>query len=424
MLTRIYGIAFADAKSLKQHLKMLEEAKKRDHKKLGTKLALFKFYDTVGSGFAVWLPNGAKLRAKLEQLLFKLHQIKGYEPVQGPQILKAELWKTSGHYENYKEFMYTTKADDQEFCIKPMNCLGHIKVFEADLRSYKDLPLRFFEFGTVHRHEKSGVLNGLFRTRGFTQDDAHIFCRPDQIQDEIFAVLDFLSALMLTFDFEYSIELATRPDKFVGSDEIWQTATTAIVDALKAKQLEYSIDEGGGAFYGPKIDIKITDAIGRKWQCGTVQVDFNMPERFNINYVDQDNSKATPVMLHRALLGSFERFIGILIEHYAGEFPFFIAPNQVDIIPINENHHGYAKAILADLRQLNVDARIIDKNESLNKRIRFAETSKTPILLVIGDEELKNQTVAVRNRRTKLKTQTTLKEFLEMVKTMMAINLV
>ena len=386
-------------------------------------LICLEFYESVGSGFAVWLPNGAKLKAKLENILFRLHQIKGYEPVQGPQMLKADLWKTSGHYENYQEFMYNVKVDDQEFCIKPMNCLGHIKVFESDLRSYKDLPLRFFEFGAVHRHEKSGVLNGLFRTRGFTQDDAHIFCRPDQIQDEIFSVLDFLSALMKVFDFDYSIELATRPSKFVGSDIIWQTATKAIEDALKAKQLDYDIDEGGGAFYGPKIDIKITDAIGRKWQCGTVQLDFNLPTRFNISYIDQNNSKVTPVMLHRALLGSFERFIGILIEHYAAEFPFFIAPNQVDIIPISEDHQNYAKSILSALSSLNIDARILDKNESLNKRIRFAETSKTPILVIIGDRELKDQTVAVRNRRKKLKTQTTLKEFLDMVKTMTAINL-
>jgi len=333
MLTRIYGTAFATKDALQKYLKMLEEALKRDHRKLGKELELWLFDEEVAPGMPIWLPRGAMLRANLEKLLFSAHIRRYYEPVRGPELLKSEMWKISGHYYNYKENMYFTEIEHdeenkpaEEYGIKPMNCLAHVKIFGHKTRSYKELPLRFFEFGTVHRHEKSGVLHGLLRVREFTQDDAHIFCRPDQIEEEVIKVLDFVDSIMQRFGFEYEMEISTRPEKSIGSDEIWEKATDALKEALNKLGREYGIDEGGGAFYGPKIDIKITDAIGRKWQCGTIQVDFNLPERFDISYVDENNERKRPVMIHRAIIGSFERFIAILTEHYAGEFPTFIAP--------------------------------------------------------------------------------------------------
>ncbi|XMD56870.1 threonyl-tRNA synthetase [Campylobacter lari subsp. concheus] len=416
MLTRIYGTAFADKESLNEYLKIIEEAKKRDHRKLGNEMKLFAFDDEIGGGLPIWLSNGAKLRSKLEHLLYKAHRLRGYEPVRGPELLKADAWKISGHYANYKENMYFTQIDEQEYGIKPMNCVGHIKIYQSDIRSYRDLPLKFFEYGVVHRHEKSGVLHGLFRVREFTQDDAHIFCMPSQIKEQVLEILSFVDTLMKAFEFDYEMEISTRPAKAIGDDEIWDIATKALKEALDEQGLKYGIDEGGGAFYGPKIDIKITDALKRKWQCGTIQVDFNLPSRFKLEYTDADNEKKQPVMLHRAILGSFERFIGILVEHCAGELPFFIAPTQVAIVPISQNHHDYAKEIARQLLELGIDSEIYNKNESLNKKIRTAEKAHVPMILVLGDEEVANQSVALRNRRAKEQKTMTLDEFITLTK--------
>jgi len=399
MLTRIYGIAFADKESLKDYVTMIEEAKKRDHRKIGNELKLFTFDEEVGAGLPIWLPNGGRLRSKLEQLLFKAHRQRGYQPVRGPELLKSDAWKVSGHYQNYGENMYFTVIDEAEYGIKPMNCLGHIKVFQNEVRSYRDLPLKFFEYGVVHRHEKSGVLHGLFRVREFTQDDAHIFCTPDQIKENVIEILSFVDSIMSAFGFKYEMEISTRPEKSIGDEAYWIAATQGLKKALDENGIKYGIDEGGGAFYGPKIDIKITDALKRKWQCGTIQVDFNLPERFDISYVDANNEHARPVMLHRAILGSFERFIGILIEHTSGEFPFFIAPTQAVLIPISDAHLDYAKKLANELMAEGIDVEVSSKNESLNKRIRNAETMRVPMILVIGDAEVENQSVAVRDRR-------------------------
>ncbi|MBX1934935.1 threonine--tRNA ligase [Campylobacter lari] len=416
MLTRIYGTAFADKESLNEYLKIIEEAKKRDHRKLGNEMKLFAFDDEIGGGLPIWLSNGAKLRSKLEHLLYKAHRLRGYEPVRGPELLKADAWKISGHYANYKENMYFTQIDEQEYGIKPMNCVGHIKIYQSDVRSYRDLPLKFFEYGVVHRHEKSGVLHGLFRVREFTQDDAHIFCMPSQIKEQVLEILSFVDTLMKAFEFDYEMEISTRPAKAIGDDEIWDIATKALKEALDEQGLKYGIDEGGGAFYGPKIDIKITDALKRKWQCGTIQVDFNLPSRFKLEYTDADNEKKQPVMLHRAILGSFERFIGILVEHCAGELPFFIAPTQVAIVPISQNHHDYAKEIARKLLELGIDSEVYNKNESLNKKIRTAEKAHVPMILVLGDEEVANKSVALRDRRAKEQKTMTLDEFITLTK--------
>ncbi|OCL88550.1 Threonine--tRNA ligase 2 [Aliarcobacter thereius] len=413
MITRIYGISFFDKKALNAYITMLEEAKKRDHRKLGTELELFTFNDEVGAGLPLWLPNGARLRSKLEHLLYKAHRVRGYEPVRGPEILKADMWRTSGHYANYKENMYFTTIDEQEYGIKPMNCVGHIQIFDNDLVSYKELPKKFFEYGVVHRHELSGAMHGLFRVREFTQDDAHIFCTQNQIKDVIFEVLEFVDSLLKLFDFKYEIEVSTKPEKAIGDDVFWETTTKAIMNALDEKNISYGIDEGGGAFYGPKIDIKILDAIGRKWQCGTVQIDMNLPSRFNISYINEKGEKEQPVMIHRAILGSFERFIGILTEHCAGEFPFAIAPTQVIFIPIAEPHVAYAKELQKELIENDLDSSIYDMNESLNKRIRMAEKQRVPMLVILGDEELANKTVALRDRRKREQSNLSKDEFLQ-----------
>ena len=416
MITRIYGIAFFDKAALNEHIRLLEEAKKRDHRKLGTELELFTFNDDVGAGLPLWLPNGARLRSKLEHLLYKAHRVRGYEPVRGPEILKAEMWKISGHYANYKENMYFTTIDEQEYGIKPMNCVGHIQIFKNSLVSYKDLPLKLFEYGVVHRHEKSGVMHGLFRVREFTQDDSHIFCTQNQIKEVIFEVLEFVDAIMKMFDFKYEIEVSTRPEKAIGDDIFWEKTTKGIMDALDENNIEYGIDEGGGAFYGPKIDIKILDAIGRKWQCGTVQVDMNLPSRFQAEYINEEGHKEQPVMIHRAILGSFERFIGILTEHCGGEFPFIIAPTQVIFIPIAPQHVDYAKQLQKELLQIDVDSKIFDKNESLNKRIRNAEKQRVPMIVVIGDEEVANEKIALRDRRKREQSELSKDAFITLLK--------
>ncbi len=415
MLTRIYGVAFADKVSLKEYLDRMAEAEKRDHRKIGNEMKLFTFREEVGAGFPIWLPAGARMRSRLEDLLFKAHRKRGYEPVRGPEMLRSDLWMTSGHYQNYGENMYFTQIDDIEFGVKPMNCVGHIKVYEHDLHSYRDLPLKYFEYGVVHRHEMTGALHGLFRVREFTQDDAHIFCTAEQIEEQIIEVIDFVDKIMKTFGFDYKMMISTKPEKAVGDDEVWEIATEARKDAMEANGLPYDIDEGGGAFYGPKIDIKITDAIGREWQCGTVQLDFNLPERFGLEYTGEENAKIQPVMIHRAILGSFERFIGILTEHYAGEFPMFIAPTQVAIIPIARTHNAYAKEIADKLMDIGADSEIFDKNESLNKRIRTAEKGRVPMIIVIGDEEVANKKVAVRDRRERVQYELGEDEFLALI---------
>lgn len=416
MLTRIYGIAFADKESLKAHLEQVAQAEKRDHRKIGAEMKLFTFREEVGAGFPIWLPAGARMRSRLEQLLFKAHRKRGYEPVRGPEMLRSDLWKVSGHYQNYGENMYFTNIDEIEFGVKPMNCVGHIKVYEHDLHSYRDLPLKYFEYGIVHRHEMTGALHGLFRVREFTQDDAHIFCTADQIEEQIIEVVDFVDKIMSTFEFNYKMMISTKPEKAVGDDTVWEISTNALKNAMDKNKLPYEIDEGGGAFYGPKIDIKITDAIGREWQCGTIQLDFNLPERFELEYNGEENAKIQPVMIHRAILGSFERFIGILTEHYAGEFPMFIAPTQVAIVPIAETHVAYARELGDKLIDMGADYEIFDKNDSLNKRIRTAEKGRVPMIIVLGDEEVNSKCVAVRDRRTREQYNLSESEFLTLIK--------
>ncbi|EAK0830711.1 threonine--tRNA ligase [Campylobacter fetus] len=415
MLTRIYGTAYADKESLKEHIRIIEEAKKRDHRKLGAEMKFFTFDEDIGVGLPIWLPNGARLRSRLEHKLYRTHRLRGYEPVRGPEILKSDAWKISGHYANYKENMYFTVIDEQEYGIKPMNCVGHIKVYQSEIRSYRDLPLKFFEYGVVHRHEKSGVLHGLFRVREFTQDDAHLFCMPNQIKENVYEILSFVDTLMSAFGFTYEMEISTKPAKAVGDDAVWEIATKALKDALDEKGLKYGIDEGGGAFYGPKIDIKITDALKRKWQCGTIQVDFNLPARFDLGYIDENNERKQPVMLHRAIMGSFERFIGILLEHTAGELPFWIAPTQVVIIPISNEHHKYANEVRSLLLDMNVDSEVFNKNETLNKKIRTAEKQRVPMIIVLGDNEVANRGVALRDRRAREQKDMSLDEFLSFI---------
>ncbi len=430
MLTRVYGTAFASKDALQKYLKMLEEAQKRDHRKLGKELELWLFDEEVAPGMPIWLPKGAMLRANLEKLLFSAHIRREYEPVRGPELLKSEMWKISGHYYNYKENMYFTQIahdeeerEPEEYGIKPMNCLAHVKIFAHKTRSYKELPLRFFEFGTVHRHEKSGVLHGLLRVREFTQDDAHIFCRPEQIEEEVIKVLDFVDTIMQKFGFSYEMEISTRPEKSIGSDEIWEKATNALKQALDKLGKNYGIDEGGGAFYGPKIDIKITDAIGRKWQCGTIQVDFNLPERFDISYIDENNEKKRPVMIHRAIIGSFERFIAILTEHYAGEFPTFIAPIKAIFVPIADKHIDYAKEIQKELLQDDIKTEIFASNDSLNKRIRNAEKQRVGYVVIIGDEEVENGLVAIRDRKKREQYKMKKGEFVDMIKKLSEVKI-
>ncbi len=398
MLQRIYGTAFFTQKELDEYLKMLEEAGKRDHRKIATQLDLFHIYhDTAGAGLIFYHPNGAMLRKIIEDYTRAQHLKRGYQLVVTPNILKGKLWEISGHAENYRENMYYFKVDDEDYAVKPMNCPGHILIYKSQTRSYRDLPIRYFELGTVYRQEKAGVLHGLLRVRGFTQDDAHIFLRPEQIKNEVIDVIDFVFDTMNDFGFhDLHIELSTRPEKFMGSVANWDKATAALKDALDTKGLKYDINEGDGAFYGPKIDIKLKDAIGRQWQCGTIQCDFFLPERFELNYVDETGAQAQPVMLHRAILGSLERFIGTLIEHYAGNFPLWLAPNQVAIIPIKNEHQSFAMQIKTALQQADIRVVVDDRNESLSKRIREASVKKIPYQIIIGDKEAQSSQVAVR----------------------------
>jgi threonyl-tRNA synthetase len=406
MLQRVYGTAFADKEALKEHLFRLEEAKKRDHRKLGRELDLFSISEEAGAGFVIWHPKGALLRTLLEDFERREHLKRGYEIVMGPQMLKADLWKRSGHFENYRENMYFTRIKEDEsdsegqvYGIKPMNCLAHMLIYNSKLRSYRDLPLRYFELGTVHRHEPSGVLHGLLRVRCFTQDDAHILCTPEQLQDEITAILEFVAEVMQLFGFTYHMELSTRPEeKSIGSDADWERATDALVQALEANGLAYEVNAGDGAFYGPKIDVKLTDALGREWQCATIQCDFTLPERFDLSYIGADGEKHRPVMLHRVILGSIERFIGILIEHYAGAFPLWLAPEQVRILTVTEAHNAYGAEVEKALREAEVRVTADLRNEKLGKKIREAQLEKIPYMLVIGDQEVAAGTVAPRLR--------------------------
>jgi threonyl-tRNA synthetase len=401
MLQRLYATAFPDRKELKKHLLRLEEARKRDHRKLGRELDLFSFSEEAGAGLVIWHPKGALLRSLLEDFERKEHLRRGYDLVQGPQILRTELWKTSGHYENYRDNMYFTEVEEQSYGIKPMNCLAHMLIFKSKIRSYRDLPQRYFELGTVHRHEKSGVLHGLLRVRGFTQDDAHILCMPEQLDGEIKGVLAFVQDVMGIFGFEYQLEISTRPEKSIGSDKDWEAATKALISALDDSGLPYEINEGDGAFYGPKIDIKIKDALDRSWQCATIQCDFTLPERFDLNYVGQDGEKHRPVMVHRVILGAIERFIGVLIEHFAGNFPLWISPVQAVVVNVTDNQAEYAEKVHKQLLEAGIRVKKDLRNEKLGFKIREAQVDKVPYMLVIGDREMETGTIAPRFRTGK-----------------------
>jgi threonyl-tRNA synthetase len=398
VLQRIYGTAFPSSQALEEFLHMLEEARKRDHRKLGRELDLFSLSEEAGPGLVIYHPKGAMLRTILEDFEKKEHLKRGYQIVMGPQLLRLELWKQSGHLENYRDKMYFTKVEDVEYGIKPMNCLAHMLIYKSQIRSYRDLPIRYFELGTVYRHEKSGELHGLLRVRGFTQDDAHILCRPDQLNDEICAIIEFVDDVMKIFGFEFEMELSTRPEKSIGADEDWERATQALMNALKTKNLPYDVNEGEGAFYGPKIDVKLKDALNRRWQCATIQVDFAMPERFDLTYVGSDGERHRPVMLHRVILGAMERFIGVLIEHYAGAFPVWLAPTQAVLVTVTDRQIPYAEGVYKQLIQKGVRVEKDFRNEKLGFKIREAQVQKIPYMLVIGDREVKEGTMSPRKR--------------------------
>ncbi len=415
VLQRIYGTAFPDQQGLKDYLLMLEEAKKRDHRKLGRDLDLFSLSEEAGPGLVIYHPKGALLRMILEDFERKEHLKRGYQIVIGPQLLRLDLWKRSGHFDHYRDKMYFTKVEDAEYGIKPMNCLAHMLIYKSQIRSYRDLPLRYFELGTVHRHEKSGELHGLLRVRGFTQDDAHILCRPDQLNDEILGIINFVDDVMKIFRFEYEVELSTRPEKSIGTDSDWEQATQALLNALKSKELPFEINEGEGAFYGPKIDVKLKDALNRRWQCATIQVDFAMPERFELSYIGSDGEKHRPVMLHRVILGAMERFIGVLIEHYAGAFPVWIAPVQAILLTVTERHIPYAESVYRQLIQKGLRVEKDLRNEKLGFKVREAQVQKIPYMLVIGDQEEKEQTLSPRKRSGERLSSMRVEEFVRLV---------
>ena len=397
MLQRIYGTSFNKKSALDDYLKLMEEAKKRDHRKIGKSLKLFSFHEE-GVGFPFFHPKGMVLRNILEDYWKEEHRKAGYAEVKTPIILNKSLWVQSGHWDHYKENMYFTKIDEEDYAIKPMNCPGGILIYKCDLHSYRDLPLRMGELGLVHRHELSGVLHGLFRVRCFTQDDAHIFMTPKQIKDEIKGVIDLTDRIYKTFGFDYRVELSTKPENAMGSDEIWEKATNSLEETLIEKKINYTINEGDGAFYGPKIDFHLEDCIGRNWQCGTIQIDFNMPEKFDLYYINKAGEKERPVMLHRTILGSIERFIGILIENYAGAFPLWLAPVQVKLLPIADRHIDYGKKIVKMLKENNIRVEFDKINDKIGAKIRKAEMEKIPYMLIFGDKELEDNVVSVRKR--------------------------
>ncbi|HOW54224.1 MAG TPA: threonine--tRNA ligase [Syntrophorhabdaceae bacterium] len=416
MLTRIYGTAFPDEKSLKDYLTFLEEVKKRDHRRLGKDLDLFSISDEVGAGLVIYHPKGALLRWLLEDFERREHLKRGYHFVVGPHILKLDMWKKSGHFENYRENMYFTKVDEVEYGIKPMNCLSHIMVYKSQVRSYRELPLRYFELGTVCRHEKSGVLHGLMRVREFTQDDAHIFLRPDQLHEEILGIIRFVQDVMAIFGFQFEMEISTRPAKSIGSDEDWERAEKALQEVLDSEGLPYEINAGDGAFYGPKIDIKLKDAIGRKWQCATIQCDFALPERFDLHYTDSDGLRKRPVMLHRVVLGALERFMGVLIEHFGGKFPLWLAPVQVMVMNITDDQGPYVKDIFDALIREGVRAETDLRNEKLSLKIRESVVKKIPYMIIAGKKEMESKTLTVRVRDGGELKDISLEDFINRVK--------
>ncbi len=422
MLQRIYGTAWKTPKELRQYLKWLEEVKKRDHRRLGKDLDLFSTHPDVGAGLILWHPKGAFIRHKMEEFAKEEHLKHGYQFVYTPHIGKSILWERSGHLDFYRENMYAPMdIDGQDYYIKPMNCPFHIMIYKSKLRSYRDLPLRFAEWGTVYRYERTGVLHGLMRVRGFTQDDAHLFCRPDQMPEEIDRVLQFTLHILRSFGFEdFEAYLSTKPEKAVGSDEMWHDAEAALEAALKRAGLPYEIDEGGGAFYGPKIDIKLKDALGRTWQCSTIQFDFNLPERFDLTYVGEDGKEHRPYMIHRALMGSMERFFGVMIEHFAGAFPVWLMPVQVRVIPVTERSNAYAEQVTARLQEAGIRAEADLSNERMNAKIRNAQLEKIPYMLIVGDREVEEGTVSLRTRTGEKQNNISLETFIERVQRVVA----
>lgn len=417
MLQRVYGICFEKENDLEEYLNLLEEAKKRDHKKLGKELGLFMISE-YGPGFPFWLPNGMTLRRILEDFWYQEHEKEGYVFVKTPMILNRDLWELSGHWANYKENMYTTTIDDTEFAIKPMNCPGGMLVYKHDLHSYRDLPIRCGELGLVHRHEASGALNGLFRVRCFTQDDAHIFMREDQMEEEIIKLIAFIDRIYSIFKLPYTIELSTRPEeKYIGDIETWNKAEEILENACHKAGKDCKINPGDGAFYGPKLDFHVTDSLGREWQCGTIQLDMQLPERFDLTYVDKDGEKKRPIMLHRVIFGSVERFIGILIEHFAGAFPLWLAPVEVNIIPVNlEYHEEYTRSLESWLRDQNIRVTADYRNEKLSYKMRESVVKKIPVTVIVGQKEVDNETISYREFGSEETTTVTKDEFLNYIK--------
>ena len=399
-LQRIYGTAFESAEQLAEHRRRIEEAKRRDHRRIGTDLDLFSIEDEAGSGLVFWHPRGARMRLLIEEFWRQAHFAGGYELLYTPHVADISLWKTSGHLDFYSESMFgPMQVDEREYQLKPMNCPFHVLTYASTLRSYRELPIRWAELGTVYRYERPGVMHGLMRVRGFTQDDAHVFCLPEQISDEILRILDLTEEILSTFDFtNYEINLSTRPEKSIGEDSVWELATKGLIEALERKGWAYKIDEGGGAFYGPKIDLKIEDAIGRMWQCSTIQLDFNLPERFKLEYVAADGSRQRPIMIHRAIFGSLERFFGIMTENYAGDFPFWLAPEQVRLLPVTDEVMSYAEQTREQLQQAGVRCSIDRSGDRLGKLIRTGEQQKIPLLAVIGAQEAEHRTLSLRSR--------------------------
>jgi threonyl-tRNA synthetase len=398
MLQRIYGTAFPTPEELAHHLELLEEAKRRDHRRLGRELELFSIEEEAGPGMVIYHPKGALLRSLIEDFERREHLKRGYQMVMGPQMLKADLWKRSGHWDNYRDHMYFSEVEGQLYGIKPMNCVAHMLIYKSRVRSYRELPLRFFELGTVLRHERSGVLHGLTRVRQFTQDDAHILCMPEQVESEILGVLEFVAEVMAIFGFEYEVELSTRPEKSIGTEAEWDLATNALIGALQTWGLPYNVCAGEGAFYGPKIDIKLKDALQRRWQCATIQCDFTLPERFDLTYVGPDGERHRPVMLHRVILGSLERFIGVLVEHFAGAFPVWLAPVQAILLPITDRVHPYAQEVARALGEADLRVELDTRPETLRYKIREAQVQKIPYMVIMGDREAASRTLAPRLR--------------------------
>jgi len=415
MLQRIYGTGFATQEDLKEYLRIVEEAKRRDHRRLGKDLDLFQVNDEAGAGLIIFHPKGMLLRYIIEEWERKEHLKRGYDMVMGPQILKVDLWKKSGHFDHYQENMYFTEVEEQAYGIKPMNCLSHMLIYKSKIRSYRDLPLRYFELGTVHRHEKTGVLHGLLRVRQFTQDDAHILCTPEQLNEEIKAVTDFIDYAMGIFGFEYEVELSTRPVNSIGTDSDWELATNALIGALEDKGMRYEVNEGDGAFYGPKIDFKLKDALKRKWQCATIQCDFTLPDRFDLSYIGQDGEKHRPVMLHRVILGAIERFMGVLIEHYAGAFPLWLSPVQAVLVTVTDAQIPYGEAVYRKMIDAGIRVERDFRNEKLGYKIREGQMQKTPYMLVIGDREVQTETITPRMRDGKNLDAMTVETFIDLV---------